>query len=216
MSIRVIIADDQELILTGFAMILNAQPDIEVVGTAHDGDEALKLIQETKPDVALLDIRMPKMQGLEVCRQVSEDVNVVIVTTFEDDEYVEKAMEYGARGFLLKDSGTALLIEAVRAAANNQALISPQVTDVLLNMSQNAPTKTPEDVQLLNSLSTREMEVAQLISRGTTNAEIAEKLGISLTTVKSHVSKIQSRLGLRNRVEIAALLWRTGSVEDPR
>lgn len=216
MSIRVIIADDQELILTGFAMILNAQPDIEVVGTAHDGDEALKLIQETKPDVALLDIRMPKMQGLEVCRQVSEDVNVVIVTTFEDDEYVEKAMEYGARGFLLKDSGTALLIEAVRAAANNQALISPQVTDVLLNMSKNAPTKTPEDVQLLNSLSTREMEVAQLISRGTTNAEIAEKLGISLTTVKSHVSKIQSRLGLRNRVEIAALLWRTGSVEDPR
>lgn len=216
MSIRVIIADDQELILTGFAMILNAQPDIEVVGTAHDGDEALKLIQETKPDVALLDIRMPKMQGLEVCRQVSEDVNVVIVTTFEDDEYVEKAMEYGARGFLLKDSGTALLIEAVRAAANNQALISPQVTDVLLNMSKNAPTKTPEDVQLLNSLSTREMEVAQLISRGTTNAEIAEKLGISLTTAKSHVSKIQSRLGLRNRVEIAALLWRTGSVEDPR
>lgn len=216
MSIRVIIADDQELILTGFAMILNAQPDIEVVGTAHDGDEALKLIQETKPDVALLDIRMPKMQGLEVCRQVSEDVNVVIVTTFEDDEYVEKAMEYGARGFLLKDSGTALLIEAVRAAANNQALISPQVTDVLLNMSKNAPTKTPEDVQLLDSLSTREMEVAQLISRGTTNAEIAEKLGISLTTVKSHVSKIQSRLGLRNRVEIAALLWRTGSVEDPR
>lgn len=213
MPIRIIIADDQELVRTGFEMILNSQPDMEVVGTARDGMEALHLINEEKPDVALLDIRMPTIDGLEVCRRVAGSTNVVIVTTFEDDSYVEKALEYGARGFLLKDSGTALLIEAVRAAANNQALISPKITDILLNMAKSAEDRTPTPDPDLDMLSAREMQVAQLIAHGRTNAEIADTLDISLTTVKSHVSRIQNRLELRNRVEIAAKLWAAGVVE---
>lgn len=213
MPIRIIIADDQELVRTGFEMILNSQPDMEVVGTARDGMEALHLINEEKPDVALLDIRMPTIDGLEVCRRVAGSTNVVIVTTFEDDSYVEKALEYGARGFLLKDSGTALLIEAVRAAANNQALISPKITDILLNMAKSAEDRTPPPDPDLDMLSAREMQVAQLIAHGRTNAEIADTLDISLTTVKSHVSRIQNRLELRNRVEIAAKLWAAGVVE---
>lgn len=213
MPIRIIIADDQELVRTGFEMILNSQPDMEVVGTARDGMEALHLINEEKPDVALLDIRMPTIDGLEVCRRVAGSTNVVIVTTFEDDTYVEKALEYGARGFLLKDSGTALLIEAVRAAANNQALISPKITDILLNMAKSAEDRTPTPDPDLDMLSAREMQVAQLIAHGRTNAEIADTLDISLTTVKSHVSRIQNRLELRNRVEIAAKLWAAGVVE---
>lgn len=213
MPIRIIIADDQELVRTGFEMILNSQPDMEVVGTARDGMEALHLINEEKPDVALLDIRMPTIDGLEVCRRVAGSTNVVIVTTFEDDAYVEKALEYGARGFLLKDSGTALLIEAVRAAANNQALISPKITDILLNMAKSAEDRTPTPDPDLDMLSAREMQVAQLIAHGRTNAEIADTLDISLTTVKSHVSRIQNRLELRNRVEIAAKLWAAGVVE---
>lgn len=213
MPIRIIIADDQELVRTGFEMILNSQPDMEVVGTARDGMEALHLINEEKPDVALLDIRMPTIDGLEVCRRVAGSTNVVIVTTFEDDAYVEKALEYGARGFLLKDSGTALLIEAVRAAANNQALISPKITDILLNMAKSAEDRTPPPDPDLDMLSAREMQVAQLIAHGRTNAEIADTLDISLTTVKSHVSRIQNRLELRNRVEIAAKLWAAGVVE---
>lgn len=213
MPIRIIIADDQELVRTGFEMILNSQPDMAVVGTARDGMEALHLINEEKPDVALLDIRMPTIDGLEVCRRVAGSTNVVIVTTFEDDTYVEKALEYGARGFLLKDSGTALLIEAVRAAANNQALISPKITDILLNMAKSAEDRTPTPDPDLDMLSAREMQVAQLIAHGRTNAEIADTLDISLTTVKSHVSRIQNRLELRNRVEIAAKLWAAGVVE---
>lgn len=213
MPIRIIIADDQELVRTGFEMILNSQPDMEVVGTARDGMEALHLINEEKPDVALLDIRMPTIDGLEVSRRVAGSTNVVIVTTFEDDSYVEKALEYGARGFLLKDSGTALLIEAVRAAANNQALISPKITDILLNMAKSAEDRTPTPDPDLDMLSAREMQVAQLIAHGRTNAEIADTLDISLTTVKSHVSRIQNRLELRNRVEIAAKLWAAGVVE---
>ena len=213
MPIRIIIADDQELVRTGFEMILNSQPDMEVVGTARDGMEALHLINEEKPDVALLDIRMPTIDGLEVSRRVAGSTNVVIVTTFEDDTYVEKALEYGARGFLLKDSGTALLIEAVRAAANNQALISPKITDILLNMAKSAEDRTPTPDPDLDMLSAREMQVAQLIAHGRTNAEIADTLDISLTTVKSHVSRIQNRLELRNRVEIAAKLWAAGVVE---
>nr|WP_120492727.1 response regulator transcription factor [Corynebacterium lactis] len=213
MAIRIIIADDQELVRTGFEMILNSQQDMTVVGTARDGEDALRLITEEKPDVALLDIRMPGIDGLEVCRRVALTTNVVIVTTFEDDDYVERALEYGARGFLLKDSGTALLVEAVRAAANNQALISPQVTDILLNMARSSDDRTAIHDKDLEMLSTREMQVAQLIAHGRTNAEIAEALDISLTTVKSHVSRIQNRLELRNRVEVAAKLWAAGAVE---
>lgn len=205
--IRVMIADDQAMVRTGFGMIIGAQPDMELVGEAADGVEAVALARRLKPDVALFDIRMPRMDGLEALRLlagpgVADPIKVVVVTTFDLDEYVHTALRNGAAGFLLKDSGPALLIEAVRAAVSGDALISPSITVRLLE-HLSPPAPTGDD----GGLSPRELDVVKLAAKGLTNAEIATALFISVGTVKTHLGSVQTKLGARNRVEIAAWAW---------
>lgn len=205
--IRTVIADDQEMVRMGFAMILDAAPDISVVGQCGDGRQALALVADLRPDVALLDIRMPVLDGLEVTRRITSGTRAVIVTTFGDDEVVDAALAAGACGFLLKDSGAGLLVAAVRAAAGGDALISPELTIPLLE--RRAPSDTIAGARVAE-LSPREAEVARLVARGRTNAEIADALVVSLGTVKTHLNNISGRLGARNRVEIAAAMWEAG------
>ena len=205
--IKVLIADDQAMVRTGFGMIIGAQPDMEVIGEAADGVEAVAMARKLRPDVALFDIRMPKMDGLEALRLlagpgVAEPVKVVVVTTFDLDEYVHQALRNGAAGFLLKDSGPALLVEAVRAAVSGDALISPSITVRLLE-HLSPPAPAGDD----GGLSPRELDVVKLAARGLTNAEIAQQLFISIGTVKTHLGSVQSKLNARNRVEIAAWAW---------
>ncbi|PZG10259.1 response regulator [Nonomuraea aridisoli] len=214
MTIRVLIADDQHLVRTGFQMILDAQPDMEVVAAVSDGAEAVAEARRLRPDVCLLDIRMPKLDGLEVTRAlagpgVENPLRVVIVTTFDLDEYVYGALRSGATGFLLKDSGPTLLIEAVRAAAAGDALVSPSVTVRLLqHLSKPRRTALPAR----DPLTERELDVVRLVARGRTNQEVAAELFVSLSTVKTHLGSIQTKLGVRNRVEIAAWAWGSGVV----
>ena len=214
MTIRVLLADDQAMIRGGLRLILEDQPDIAVVGEAADGAEAIALARRLRPDVCLVDIRMPGRDGIEVTRAlagpgVPDPLRVVIVTTFDLDEYVYGALRAGAVGFLLKGTSPALLVEAVRAARAGDGLISPQVTLRLLRhlTPGNAPA-----AQSAAPLSARELEVAAAIARGRTNNEIAAELFISLSTVKSHLTSIHNKLDVRNRVEIAAWAWATGLV----
>jgi DNA-binding NarL/FixJ family response regulator len=211
-TIRILVADDQAMVRTGFGMILGAQPDMEVVAEAADGVEAVELARRLKPDVALFDIRMPRMDGLEALRLLAgpgvvDPVRVVVVTTFDLDEYVHAALRNGACGFLLKDSGPALLVEAVRAAMSGDALISPSIT-VRLLQHMNKPVSAPD----VNGLSARELDVVKLVARGRTNAEIATELFISVGTVKTHLGSVQGKLSARNRVEIAAWAWESGLI----
>ncbi|MFS8098553.1 response regulator transcription factor [Lentzea alba] len=199
--IRVLIADDQAMVRTGFGMILGAEPDIEVVAEAQDGVEAVAEARRTKPDVALMDIRMPRMDGLEALKQIASDVHVVVCTTFDHDEYVHTALKNGACGFLLKDAGPNLLIEAVRAAVTGDALISPSITVRLLQHMHTPTSQQP------HNLSARELDVVRLAAIGKTNAEIAQELFISIGTVKTHLASVQAKLDARNRVEIAAWAW---------
>lgn len=218
MTIRVLLADDQAMIRSGLRLILEDQPDITVVGEAVDGTEAIRLARQLRPDVCLIDIRMPGKDGIEVTDAiagpgVADPLRVVIITTFELDEYVYGTLRAGAVGFVLKGASPALLVEAVRAAHAGDALISPQITLRLLqHLAQtNPPTKTASAVPLSN----REIEVATAIAKGLTNAEIAAELFISLSTVKSHLASIQNKLGVRNRVEIAAWTWETRLAQPP-
>jgi DNA-binding NarL/FixJ family response regulator len=214
-TIRVVLADDQEMVRTGFKMILEATDEIAVVGEAADGRVAVDLCRRLRPDVALLDIRMPVLDGLEATRllagpDVADPVRVVVVTTFDLDEYVHTALLGGATGFLLKDAGPALLVEAVRAAARGDALVSPQITTRLLRRLSASPgggTAVPEPI---DPLTEREAETLILVARGLTNAEIGERLYVSLSTVKAHVSSLHTKLGARNRVELAAYAYRSG------
>lgn len=208
MSIRVVVADDQDLVRTGLVMILGAQPDLEVVGEAADGLAALDLANRLRPDVLLVDIRMPGLDGVEVTRRlagpdVTDPMAVVVITTFDLDEYVLGALRAGARGFLLKDAGPELLVQAIHAAANGDALIAPNVTRRLLATFAHQAPAAP--VQPIDPLTEREEEVLALVARGRTNAEIAAELFIGLSTVKTHVASLMAKLGARNRVEIA--LW---------
>ena len=212
MTIRVLIADDQDLVRCGLRLILESEPDLEVVGEASDGDQAVDLARRTRPDVCLVDIRMPRRDGIEVTEAlagpgVADPLRVVVVTTFDLEEYVLGALRAGAVGFVLKDAGPGLLVEAVRAAHAGDALISPQVTLPLLRRL--APASTARAVDTV-PLSGREHEVVRVIAQGRTNREIAAELFISLSTVKTHVANIQDKLGVRNRVEIAAWAWETG------
>jgi DNA-binding NarL/FixJ family response regulator len=211
--LRVVIADDQEIVRSGIRLILEAH-GIDVVGEASDGREAVDLAHQLRPDVCLVDIRMPRLDGLEVTRllaggDVDEPIPVVVVTTFDHDEYVNTAIRNGASGFLLKDAGPALLVEAVRAAAVGDALVSPSITvRFLQHFSQRAQPVSKREPA--TPLTEREEDIVRSVARGLTNAEIGEQLFISLSTVKSHVANIQSKLGVRNRVEIAGWAWETG------
>jgi DNA-binding NarL/FixJ family response regulator len=216
MTIGVLIADDQELVRTGLAMILDAQPDIEVLGQAVDGRQAVQLARELHPDVCLFDIRMPEMDGLEATRllagpDVADPMAIVIITTFDLDEYVHGALKAGARGFLLKDAGPDLLVQAIHAAANGDALIAPNVTVRLLEEFARAGERT-EPTQPSWPLTDREEEVLATVARGLTNAEIAETLHISLSTVKAHLSSLMTKLEARNRVELAMWAYESGRV----
>ncbi|MFE6858227.1 response regulator [Nocardia sp. NPDC057668] len=216
MSIRVIVADDQEMVRFGFAMIIDGDPDMEVVAQCRDGVEAIEAVRAHDPDVALLDIRMPRLDGLEVCRRVSGRTNVVMVTTFDDDEYVDTALANGALGFLLKDSSPELLLAAIRAAVSGDALISPELTTRLLARSRaSGARRTPPEplAAAVAELTPREREIAALVAAGRSNGEIAGQVFVSLGTVKSHIANLQRRLGARNRVEVAAQLWRAGFMD---
>jgi DNA-binding NarL/FixJ family response regulator len=204
-SIKVLIADDQAIIRSGLRLILEDQPDITVVAEATDGVEAIELARRIRPDVCLVDIRMPRLDGIEVTRALADPLRVVIVTTFDLDDYVYGALHSGAVGFILKDAGPTLLVEAVRAASTGDALISPSITVRLL---QNfAPTRASNASRPAKPLSERELDVVKAVARGRTNQEIAAELFISLSTVKSHVASVQVKLGARNRVEIASWAW---------
>lgn len=216
MSIRVLVADDQELVRTGLSMILGAQPDIEVVGQAIDGDEAVALARRLRPDVCVFDIRMPGLDGIEATRLlagpgVDDPMAVVIITTFDLDEYVFAALRAGARGFLLKDAGAQLLAQAVRAAADGDALIAPNVTVRLLETFAGASTAPPSPQPLI-PLTEREEQVLASVAVGRSNSEIASELYITLSTVKTHIASLMSKLGARNRVEIAIWAHQSGLV----
>ncbi|MFH8348629.1 response regulator [Streptomyces sp. NPDC018045] len=212
MTIRLLIADDQEMVRRGMRLIVESQPDMEVVGEAANGVDAVELAQTLKPDVALVDIRMPRMDGLEVTRLLADSASahptkVVVVTTFDLDEYVYPALRYGASGFLLKRSGPTLLVEAVRAAVSGDSLISPEITVRLLQHVRGADTRRKKG----NSpLTEREIEVAALVAEGKTNADIADELFISAGTVKTHVASIQRKFDVRNRVGVAVRAWELG------
>ena len=208
MTIRVVVADDQDLVRTGLVMILGAQPGIEVVGEAADGLAALEVAQRLRPDVLVVDIRMPGLDGVEVTRRlagpdVADPMAVVVITTFDLDEYVLGALRAGARGFLLKDAGPELLVQAIHAAASGDALIAPNITRRLLATFADQSSARP--VQPAEPITEREEEVLALVARGRTNAEIASELYVGLSTVKTHVASLMMKLGARNRVEIA--MW---------
>jgi DNA-binding NarL/FixJ family response regulator len=217
-SIRVLIADDQELVRTGLRMILEAQPDIEVVGEAADGQQAVELARSLRPDVCLFDIRMPSVDGVAATRTlagpgVADPLAVVVITTFDLDEYVFAALRAGARGFLLKDAGPELLGQAIRAAARGDALIAPNVTVRLLE-AFTAAAPAPPPAQPIEPLTAREEEVHAAVASGRSNAEIASELHISLGTVKTHLATLMSKLEARNRVELA--IWAHATKRIPR
>jgi len=218
MSVRVIVADDQEIVRTGLTMMLNAQPDIDVIGEAADGQRAVELARRLRPDVCLFDIRMPVMDGIEATRclagpDVSDPLAVVVITTFDLDDYVYAALRAGARGFLLKDAGPVLLAQAVHAAANGDALIAPSITTRLLEAFADAGPSLPPK-QPIAALTDREEQVLATVARGRTNSEIAAELYITLSTVKTHITSLMAKLGARNRVEIAMWAYETNRVRN--
>ena len=209
--LRVVVADDQEIVRTGLTMLLNTRPGIEVVGSAGDGRSAVALARRLRPDVCLFDIRMPVLDGIEATRLLSapaaaDPIPVVVITTFDLDEHVYAALRAGARGFLLKEAGADLLDQAVRAAADGEALIAPSVTARLLRTFAGGHAPSPPREPLTD----REEEVLAVVARGRTNREIAAELFISPSTVKTHITSLMLKLGVRNRVEIAIWAYENG------
>jgi DNA-binding NarL/FixJ family response regulator len=216
MTLRVVIADDQQLIRTGFRMILAAEPDIEIVGEAATGTEAVALYRELRPDVVLMDIRMPDLDGIEATRRIlaqnqEHKTNVLILTTFDLDEYVYDALRAGASGFLLKDVPAAQLAAAIRTVGEGDALLAPSITRRLIEefAAPRAPSNIPPG---LDELTPRELEVFKLIATGRSNSEIATHLIVGETTVKTHVTRILMKLGVRDRVQAVVLAYEAGIV----
>ncbi|MET7763902.1 response regulator transcription factor [Streptomyces sp. NPDC005355] len=213
---RVLLADDQILVRAGFRALLAAQPDVEVVGEAADGEQALGMVREQRPDVVLMDIRMPLLDGLAATRRITEDpalgaVKVVMLTTFELDEYVFEAIRSGASGFLVKDTEPEELLRAVRAVVDGDALLSPGVTRRLIAEFA-ARSKAPAPASVLAGLTEREREVMALVGMGLSNEEIARRLVVSPLTAKTHVSRTMVKLGARDRAQLVVLAYETGLV----
>ncbi|MEO6530736.1 MAG: response regulator transcription factor [Specibacter sp.] len=221
MSIRVLVVDDQAMVREGFAALLGAQDDIEVVGQAENGARAVEMAREHRPDVVLMDVRMPVMDGLEAARQIlsgapdeSESaIHVLMLTTFDVDDYVYDALRLGASGFLLKDALADELVAAVRIVASGEALLAPSVTKRLIEQFAVAGARPVLSRERLDGLTERELEVMTLLGRGFSNQEIAAELFIAQQTVKTHVSKILAKLQLRDRVQAVVLAYDTGLVE---
>ena len=213
--IRVLLADDQELVREGFRMILDAQDDIEVVGEATDGAEAVSLARELRPDVVLMDVRMPGTDGIEATRRLlarRAQTRVLILTTFDLDEYIYEAMKAGASGFLLKDVPRSQLVEGIRTVARGDALLSPSITRRLVEQFVRRPR--PDGIPPeLAELTERELEVMRLVARGFSNAEIAQQLYLSEATVKTHVARMLHKLRLRDRVQVVVLAYESGLVQ---
>ncbi|MET9652431.1 MULTISPECIES: response regulator transcription factor [unclassified Streptomyces] len=214
MTIRVVVADDQELVRSGFAMILDVQPDIEVVAEAGDGAEAVEAVLRLAPDVALLDIRMPRTDGIEACRAISErsDCRTVMLTTFDSDEYVYEALHAGASGFLLKDVRRDDLVHAVRVVARGDSLLAPSVARRLVEQYTRPAVRPRRTDPALDALTGRERETLLLLARGLSNAEIAAELVVSDHTVKTHVGNVLAKLGLRDRIQAVICAYETGLV----
>jgi DNA-binding NarL/FixJ family response regulator len=213
MTIRVLVADDQELVRAGFRMILETQPDLQVVGEASDGVEAVTATRRLRPQVVLMDIRMPNLDGLQATKQVlgaGSESRVVILTTFDLDEYLYQALTAGASGFLLKNAPPEQLISAVRVVAAGHGLLSPQVTRRVIEQFTRLPP--PGGPDTLQGLTTREREVLKLLARGLSNAEIAAQLVVSDATVKSHVAHLLAKLQLRDRVQAVVLAYESGLI----
>ncbi|GGW42341.1 response regulator [Streptomyces caelestis] len=213
MTIRVVVADDQELVRSGFALILDVQPDIEVVAEVGDGAEAVEAVRRHAPDVALLDVRMPRMDGIEACRAISaaSDCRTVMLTTFDSDEYVYDALHAGASGFLLKDVRRDDLVHAVRVVARGDSLLAPSVARRLVEQYTRS-TRHPQPATRLDVLTGRERETLLLLARGLSNAEIAAELVVSDHTVKTHVGNVLAKLGLRDRIQAVICAYETGLV----
>jgi DNA-binding NarL/FixJ family response regulator len=216
MSIRVVVADDQEIVRSGFAALLATQPDLTVVGTAADGEEAVRLCREEQPDVVLMDVRMPGLDGIEATRRLAADgggPRVLMLTTFDLDEYVYDALAAGASGFLLKDVTAERLFEAVRVIAAGEALLAPAVTRRLIAEFARLRPQPPARPGRLRELTPRETEVLRLVAEGLSNAEIAARLVVTKETVKTHVSRVLAKLGLRDRGQAVVAAYESGLVE---
>ena len=221
MSIRVLIADDQALVRSGFRMVLDAEDDFEVVGEAANGRQAIDSVRRLKPDVVLMDIRMPELDGIAATREIAGDdgdalARVLILTTFDLDEYVYDALGAGASGFLLKDAPPEQLIAGIRVVAAGEALLAPAITRRLIEDFSRARPARAETPPGLDELTPRELEVLGLLARGLSNAEIAESLIVGETTVKTHVARVLMKLGLRDRVQAVVLAYESGLVTPGR
>ncbi len=216
MSIGILIADDQALVRAGFRMILEAEQDLRVLAEAKDGEEAVQAARRSQPEIVLMDIRMPKMDGLEATRRIiaasRKPPRVLMLTTFDLDEYVFDALHAGASGFLLKDVPPEQLVAGIRVVAEGDSLLSPSVTRRLIESFVREHPRTPESPPGLEELTVRELEILGLIARGLSNAEIAEQLVVSATTVKTHVARVLSKLDLRDRVQAVVLAYEAGIV----
>jgi DNA-binding NarL/FixJ family response regulator len=213
----VVLVDDQDLVRTGFRMILSVEDDLDLVGEATDGQEGIELVADTSPDVALMDVQMPTMDGIEATRRIvaESDTRVVILTTFERDDYLFAALEAGASGFLLKSCTADELVRAVRSVADGHALLAPQMTRSLIERFTRSRPAAPEvgaaaDAAALEALTDRERDVLALLAQGLSNAEIAERLVLGTATVKTHVSRILTKLDLRDRVQAVVVAYRSG------
>jgi DNA-binding NarL/FixJ family response regulator len=216
MSVRVLLADDQALVRSGFRMILESRPELEVVGEAEDGFEAIEATRRLLPDVILMDVRMPNLDGVEATRRLvsrGTESRILILTTFDLDEYVYEAIRAGASGFLLKDVRPQELVDAIHVVAKGDALLAPSITRRLLDrFAEQAPQDQAKPPPQLESLTERELEVLKLVAKGLSNAELAEKLFLSETTVKTHVSSVLRKLGLRDRVQAVVVAYEAGLV----